>query len=67
MASLFARGSKLYAKLKALDGTWKQVATGCAVGDERAAMAWLADLERQVEEQRALLPASGRSPVTTRR
>ena len=51
--TIFARGTKLYAKTKAADGTWKQLATGFAVGDEAKARRWLEALERKVEAARA--------------
>ncbi len=64
MGSIFARGSKLYAKVKDIAGDWKQVATGLSIGSEDAAAAWLAELERKVEAQRStstVLPGDQRA------
>jgi hypothetical protein len=45
---VFARGGRLYGKVKDVDGIWRQVATGFPVGEEDAARRWIADLEWQV-------------------
>jgi integrase len=66
MGSIFPRGSKLYAKTKAVDGTWKQIPTGLSVGAEAEAEKWLADLERKVEAQRAAM-GDDAAPVTVSR
>jgi integrase len=55
MASIFTRDGMLYAKIKAVDGTWKQLATGCTVEQYDQAAKWVADQERRVDEQRARL------------
>ncbi len=60
--TIFARGTKLYAKTKATDGTWKQLATGFSVGDEAKARRWLDALERRVEAARAAGATEG--PLT---
>jgi integrase len=52
MGSIFARGSKLYAKVKNVAGVWTQVATGFSIGDETAAASWVAELEARVAAQR---------------
>jgi integrase len=60
--TIFARGNRLYAKTKAIDGTWKQLATGCAVGEEAKARLWLDALERKVAAARAAGATNG--PLT---
>lgn len=67
MGSIFARGGKLYAKTKAVDGTWKQVATGFDIGQEPAASKWLADTERKVRGQRAALGGDEAAALTVTR
>jgi hypothetical protein len=52
MSSIFARGLKLYAKVKSVAGTWEQLATGYNVGEEAKAERWVLDRERDVEAQR---------------
>jgi len=63
--SIFARGQKLYAKCKGVDGKWRQLATGCSLGEEAKARRWLDDLERQVAASRASGATSG--PLTVAR
>ena len=69
MGSLFARGSKLYAKVKAVDGAWKQLATGFDVGREREAEEWMTKLEAKVAAERTLVnvDAEASAPLTVRR
>lgn len=62
MSSLFARGGRLYAKIQAVDGSWKQLATGHRVGDEDSARRWIADQERAVAMARAAGMTDG--PIT---
>lgn len=50
MTSVFARGRKLYAKIRDAAGKWKQVATGFSVGDEKKAERWAADADRRVAD-----------------
>ncbi len=51
MSSVFARGRRLYAKIRDVDGRWVQIATGFPVGEEEAAAKWAAD--RDAESARA--------------
>lgn len=51
MASIIARGRKLYAKLKDVDGVWTRIATPYAVGDEERAAAWAAERQREVARE----------------
>jgi integrase len=62
--SIFARGRKLYAKIKDVSGKWQQVATGFSVGEEDKAARWLSDQRRQVEAARAV-GATGPLTVAT--
>src|SRR5262249_38538111 len=66
MGSILKRGNKLYAKIKAVDGTWKQLATGFNVGEEVHARKWVADHERRVALARAELDPNVK-PMTVRR
>lgn len=52
VTSILARGRVLYAKLKAVDGTWHRVATPFSVGDEARAVAWAQDRQREVDRER---------------
>lgn len=64
MTSILARGSVLYAKLKALDGTWKRVATPFRTGDEERAKSWAEERQREVERERARVERLGSGPLT---
>jgi integrase len=67
MSSIFSRGAKLYAKVRAVDGSWKQVTTGFSIGDEVAAAAWVAELEARVAAQRPVVsPAAAPGALTVR-
>lgn len=66
MGSIFARGSKLYAKVKNVAGVWTQVATGFSIGSEDAATAWVAELERKVAAQRSTAPPAELGALTVR-
>jgi integrase len=62
--SLFARGRVLWAKIKGVDGRWKNVSTGKLVGDEDAARRWALELAEQAAAERAAGATSG--PLTVR-
>ena len=64
MGSLIARGSKLYAKLKTADGSWKRIATGYddTADGRRDAAEMLADLEHRADTERAAM-ANGSPPT----
>jgi hypothetical protein len=64
MTSLLARGRVLYAKLKAIDGKWKRIATPYQVGDEERAEAWALERQREVDRERARLDRLGGAPLT---
>ena len=64
MSSLFARGSKLYGKIRAVDGKWQQIATGFPVGREADAERFLAELERKVAAQTAGVGQGTTSAIT---
>jgi integrase len=59
MASVFARGRKIYAKIRDAAGVWRQVATGFGVGQEAEAARWARDTQREVDERR-----DGGGPLT---
>ena len=63
---MFARGRRLYAKIKSVDGAWIQVPTGFAVGDEERANAWAREQERKVTAARVELGADA-APLTVTR
>jgi integrase len=67
MSSLFKRGSKLHAKVKAVDGKWKPFATRLNVGEEAQARKLIAKKEREVEAQRAAGQKADDGPVTVER
>ncbi len=50
MPTVFARGGRLYAKIKDANGTWQQIRTGFRVGDERKAERWATDRAREVAQ-----------------
>lgn len=60
--SLFARGNKLYAKVKSVDGKWQQLATGFSVGEEDAARKFLEGWQRKIDAARSSGAAAG--PLT---
>lgn len=62
MGSIFARGNRLYAKAKDVNGKWQQINTGLPVGAEAEAERWLADRERVVERERRRSTPTG--PLT---
>lgn len=64
MTSIIARGNVLYAKLKAIDNTWKRVATPFRKGDEERADAWAKDRQREVDRERARIERLGSGPLT---
>lgn len=59
VASIFARGRKLYAKVRDAAGIWRQVATGFDVGQEVQAARWARDTQRDVDARR-----DGGGPLT---
>jgi integrase len=63
MPSVFARGRKLYAKIRDVNGKWIQVATGFDVGDEAAARRWATARDREASDERA---RRGDGPLTVR-
>jgi integrase len=70
MGSIIVRGSKLYAKIKAVDGTWNRCATGHDDTPEgrRAVKAWIARTERKIDAERTTLASGGApAPMTVRR
>jgi hypothetical protein len=64
MTSILARGGVLYAKLKAIDGNWKRVATPFRKGDEERADAWAKERQREVDRERARIERLGSGPLT---
>lgn len=64
MTSILARGTVLYVKLKAVDGTWKRVATPFRTGDEARAEAWAKERQREVDRERARVERLGSGPLT---
>lgn len=66
VTSILARGSKLHAKLKGLDGKWKRVATPFSVGEEDRAKAWARDQQRWLDSERARRERAGGGPLTVR-
>ena len=52
MSSVFARGTKLYARIRNHNGAWTQVRTGFSVGDEEKAGRWAADRDREATKMR---------------
>ncbi len=63
MTSLYVRGTKLWVRVKNADGTWKSIATGFNVGEEKQAEAALkAAQETLATEARYGVPAGG--PLT---
>ncbi len=65
MASIYPRGSKLWFRVKAADGTWSSIPSGFSVGEERRAEAALRAAEQQLESEARLgLPAG--APLTVR-
>lgn len=70
MGSIIVRGTKLYAKIKAVDGTWKRCATchNDTPEGRRAVEAWIARTERKIDAERATLASGGApAPMTVRR
>ncbi len=61
--SIFARGRKLYAKIKGVDGRWRQKATGYDVGQEAEAEAWALAIGRRAAAERAAGATGGRLTV----
>ena len=53
MGSIFARGNRLYAKAKGVDGKWRQLPTDFVVGEEAKARKWVAGLDEKVDATRA--------------
>jgi integrase len=66
VTSIIARGRVLYVKLKALDGSWKRIATPFQVGDEERAAGWATDRQREVDRERARVERLGGGPLTVR-
>lgn len=65
MASIYQRGSKLWLRVKATDGTWSSIASGFSVGEERKAEAALRAAEQQLENEARLGIPPG-APLTVR-
>ena len=61
---MFARGNRLYLRIKAVDGSWKNVSTGCKDDEagRKQAEKLQADLERQVDAQ---IAESNGTPLQT--
>lgn len=55
MASIFERWGRLYARVRGIDGKWKQLGTGMVAGQEDAAMRWAKEREREVKLARAAM------------
>jgi integrase len=51
MGKVFARGNKLYLRIKGVDGAWQKIRTGLSAGEREAATKMLADLEGKVAAQ----------------
>lgn len=64
MSSIIARGERLYAKLKDIDGEWKRVRTPFVRGDETKAEAWATRQQSEVDRQRKLKPTGASGPLT---
>lgn len=58
MASIIARGRRLYAKIKGLDGEWYRLRTSFVKGQEALAEAWANEREAEVEQLR-----TGSAPI----
>jgi integrase len=54
MASIIARGQRLYAKIQDINGRWRRVRTPFTVGQEPEAETWAAKQETTIAEMRAL-------------
>ncbi len=64
MGSVYARGSKLWFRVKNADGSWKSIPSGFAVGEEHAAKAALQAAHEQLEaESRAGVSPDGQLTV----
>lgn len=55
MASIYAKGPTLYMKIKK-EGRWRAKATPYRVGQEREAMAFASECQRQIDEREAAVP-----------
>lgn len=64
MASLLPRGTRLYAKIKNIDGEQQRVRTDFVVGQEEAAQRWAEEQEESIARARALKPAGETGPLT---
>lgn len=51
MSSLTKRGGMLYAKIKDVNGVWRQVTTGCRADEREKAEKWVAEREREVARE----------------
>lgn len=66
MTSIQARGRRLYAKLKDIDGEWQRVKTPFFKGDEERASAWAQQQQREVDRELARRERTGGGPLTVR-
>lgn len=66
MTSIQARGRRLYAKLKDVNGVWQRVGTPYQKGDEVKAAEWATAQQREVDKERALRERHGGGPLTVR-
>jgi integrase len=65
VASLFARGRRLWLSYKDTDGTWRQRSTGYTVDERRQALAYMRRAEQLLERRRAGGEPAG--PATVQR
>jgi integrase len=64
MASIQARGRRLYAKIKDINGDWQRIRTDFVEGQEEQAQKWADDLEAETERARQLKPSGELGPLT---
>lgn len=66
MASIYKRGKRLYARVRDDQGSWMSERTAFFVGQQKAALAWAADLEAAFDRERQLREAGVSSPLLVR-
>lgn len=59
---VYTRGNKLWISFKDVDGKWRNVSTGCSVGQESEAERMLVDIKAMVAERRTAIPESDDFP-----